>query len=74
MSIGKNTIQGKRLMEIIEQSEAYDAQKKEITEANAALMAAAKAEGFNPKIINHLKRRRKMKPHDRQEADEIYDT
>lgn len=28
MSLGKNTIQGKRLLEIIEQSEAYDAQKK----------------------------------------------
>lgn len=74
MSLGKNTIGGKRLLEIIEQSEAYDAQKKEISEANSALMAAAKAEGFDPKIINHLKKRRKMKPHDRQEADELYDT
>lgn len=72
MSIGKNTIQGKRLLEIIEQSEQYDAQKKEITEVNSALMAAAKAEGFNPKIINILKRRRKMKPHDRQEGDELF--
>lgn len=72
MSIGKNTFQGKRLLEIIEQSEAYDAQKKEITEINSALMAAAKAEGFNPKIINILKRRRKMKPHDRQEGDELF--
>lgn len=72
MSIGKNTIQGKRLLEIVEQSEAYDAQKKEISDANSALMAAAKAEGFNPKAINMLKKRRKMKPHDRQEADEIF--
>lgn len=71
MSIGKNTIQGKRLLEIIEQSEAYDLQKKEIGEENSALMAAAKAEGFNPKAINYLKKRRKMKPHDRQEADDI---
>ncbi len=72
MSLGKNTIGGKRLLEIIEQSEAYDIQKKELTEANSALMAAAKAEGFNPKIINILKRRRKMKPHDRQEGDELF--
>lgn len=71
MSVGKNTIQGKRLLEIIEQSERYDAEKKEITELNSALMAAAKAEGFNPKIINIVKRRRKMKPHDRQEGDEL---
>jgi uncharacterized protein (UPF0335 family) len=71
MSLGKNTIQGKRLLEIVEQSEAYDAQKKEISEANSALMAAAKAEGFNPKAINYLKKRRKMKPHDRQESDDI---
>lgn len=72
MSIGKNTIQGKRLLEIIEQSEAYDADKKEISDLNSALMAAAKAEGFNSKAINLLKRRRKMKPIDRQEADEIF--
>lgn len=56
MSIGKNTIQGKRLLEIIEQSEIYDADKKDISDLNSALMAAAKAEGFNPKIINILKR------------------
>lgn len=74
MSIGKNTIQGKRLLDIIEQSEAYDAQKKEISDLNAALMAAAKAEGFNAKAIGLLKKRRKMKPHDRQEADAIYAT
>jgi uncharacterized protein (UPF0335 family) len=72
MSIGKNTIQGKRLLEIVEQSEAYDAQKKDITDVNSALMAQAKAEGFNTQAIGILKRRRKMKPHDRQEGDAIY--
>jgi uncharacterized protein (UPF0335 family) len=72
MSIGKNTIQGKRLLEIIEQSESYDAEKKEIGNLNTALMAAASAEGFNTKAINVLKKRRKMKPHDRQEGDEIF--
>jgi uncharacterized protein (UPF0335 family) len=72
MSIGKNTIQGKRLLEIIEQSEVYDAEKKDISELNSALMAAAKAEGFNTKAIGILKKRRKMKPHDRQEGDEIF--
>jgi uncharacterized protein (UPF0335 family) len=73
-AVGKNTISGKRLLEIIEQSEAYDAQKKEIADANTALMAQAKAEGFDTKAINLLKKRRKMKPHDRQEADAIYQT
>lgn len=72
-SVGKNTIQGKRLLEIIEHSEAYDASKKEISELDSALMAAARAEGFNTKAIKWLKKRRKMKPHDRQEADEICD-
>lgn len=74
MSLGKNTIQGKRLLEIIEQSERYDADKKEISDLDKALMAAAAAEGFNTKIIRVLKRRRKMKPHDRQEADEMFDS
>lgn len=72
MSIGKNTIAGKRLLEIIEQSEAYDVDKKEINDLDRALMAAALAEGFNTKAIRILKRRRKMKPHDRQEGDEIF--
>lgn len=72
MSMGQNTIQGRRLLEIIEQSEAYDADKKDIGELNSALMAAAKAEGFNTKAISAMKKRRKMKPHDRQEADEIF--
>lgn len=74
MSLGKNTIQGKRLLDIIEQSERYDADKKEISDLDRALMAAASAEGFNTKIIRVLKRRRKMKPHDRQEADEMFDS
>lgn len=72
MSIGKNTVSGKRLLEIIEQSEVYDAEKKDISDLNSALMAAAKAEGFNTKAIGALKKRRKMKPHDRQESDEIF--
>jgi uncharacterized protein (UPF0335 family) len=72
MSIGKNSIQGKRLLEIIEQSEVYDADKKELSDLNAALMGAAKAEGFNTKAISVLKKRRRMKPHDRQEGDEIF--
>jgi uncharacterized protein (UPF0335 family) len=72
MSIGKNTIQGKRLLEIIEQSEVYDADKKSISDLNSALMAAAKSEGFNTKAIAVLKKLRKMKPHDRQEGDEIF--
>lgn len=73
MSIGKNTVAGKRLLEIIEQSEAYDTDKKEIGDLNSALMAEAKAEGFNTKAIGALKKRRKMKPHDRQEADDIFE-
>lgn len=72
MSVGHNTIQGKRLLEIIEQSEVYDAEKKDISDLNSALMAAAKAEGFNSKAINLMKRRRKMKPHDRQESDDLF--
>lgn len=74
MSVGKNSIQGKRLLEIVEQSEQYDAAKKDLSDQNSALMAAAKAEGFNAKAISLLKKRRKMKPHDRQEADALYQT
>lgn len=74
MSMGKNTIQGKRLLEIIEQSEQYDRDKKDISDLNGALMAAAKCEGFNTRAIGELKRRRKMKPHDRQEAESIMDS
>jgi uncharacterized protein (UPF0335 family) len=72
--MGRNTVSGKRLLEIIEQSEQFDTEKKDISDLDRALMAAATAEGFNTKAIRLLKRRRKMKPHDRQEADAIFDS
>ncbi|TAK50260.1 MAG: DUF2312 domain-containing protein [Xanthobacteraceae bacterium] len=74
MSIGHNTIQGRRLLEIVEQMEAYNAQAKEIAGLKSALMAAAKSEGFHSGGIRYLIKVRTMKPHDREEADSIRDS
>lgn len=72
--VGKNTISGKRLREIIEQIEDYRAQKKDISDLESALMAAAKSEGFQPKAIRVTVKLRAMKPHDREEAESLLDS
>lgn len=72
--VGKNTISGKRLLEIVAQVEDYRLQKKDISDLESALMAAAKSEGFSPSHIRAVVKLRAMKPHDREEAESLLDS
>lgn len=74
MSMGKNTVEGTKLLGIVTEVEQLRAQKKELGEQEGAIMAAAKAEGFSPAGIRYLVKVRAMKPHDRQEAEALRDT
>lgn len=74
MSIGKNTIEGTKLLGIVTEVERLRSQKKELSEQESAIMAAAKADGFSPPGIRYLVKVREMKPHDRQEAEAIRDS
>lgn len=74
MSLGKNTVEGTKLLGIVTEVEQLRAQKKELSEQEGAIMAAAKAEGFSPGGIRYLVKVRAMKPHDRQEAEALRDS
>lgn len=71
--IGKNTLAGAELQSYIDRIERIDAAKKQLTEDRKAVMQEAKSRGFVPAGINYVIKARKMKPHDRQEAEGIRD-
>lgn len=73
-TIGKNTVAGDKLLGIVTEIERLRLQKKELSEQESAIMAAAKAEGLSPAGIRYLVKVRAMKPHDRQEAEALRDS
>lgn len=74
MSLGKNTVAGEKLLGIVTEVERCRLQKKDASEQEGAIMAAAKAEGYSPPGIRYLVKVRAMKPHDRQEAEALRDS
>ncbi len=73
MSIGKNTVSGEQLRGFVERVERLRAEKKTISQDEAAVMAEAKAAGFVPAIIRGVLKARSQKPHDRQETEALFD-
>lgn len=71
--IGKNTLSGDQLRGFVERVEAIDQRKKELGADRAMVMAEARSQGFEPKGIQHVVKIRRMKPHDRAEADALAD-
>jgi uncharacterized protein (UPF0335 family) len=71
--LGRNTPNGERLVGFIERVEALRERKKEISADESAVMAEARAEGFDPKVMRALIKRRAEKPHDLQEFDSMLD-
>lgn len=71
--IGKNSVSGKRLMEIVEQIEPLRATKKSLGEQETAILAAAKQEGFLPSGIKLVVKARATKPHDFQDGEQLRD-
>lgn len=74
MNIGRNTASGQALQAFVERVESIRADKKLLTEHEAAVLADAKAQGFIPAAIRHVVKLRAMKPQARQEAEAIIDT
>lgn len=71
--IGKNTPSSAKLMGFVEEIERVNAAIKELQESRTAMYANAKSEGFVPSAIRYVVKARKMKPHDRQEAETTRD-
>ena len=61
------------LVQIIERLERLEEDKKAIVEDMKEVMAAAKATGFDPKIIRKVIALRKMDQADRQEMESLLD-
>jgi uncharacterized protein (UPF0335 family) len=66
--IGRNTAAGRALQEIIEKVERIRQQKKELGDEETAVMASAKAAGFDTTTIRNVIKRRAAKPEAIEEA------
>ena len=64
-------VTGDRLKSFVERLETLEDEKREVAEQMKEVLAEAKGEGFDTKIIRQLLRLRKMKPHDRMEQEEL---
>lgn len=73
MSLGANTVSGDQLRSYVERIEMIRAEKKRLSEEEAAVKAEAKSNGFTPAAIVACVKIRAMKPHDRAEAEAILD-
>ncbi|MBL4757538.1 MAG: DUF2312 domain-containing protein [Rhizobiales bacterium] len=70
---GKNTLAGNQLRGLIERIEELDVKAKAISADKKIVFAEAKSNGFNTIIMKNMIKRRKMKPHDLEEHDNLMD-
>ena len=64
-------VAGERLRQLIEKIERLEDEKKEVGEQIKDVMAEAKGEGFDVKVLRQVLKLRRMKPHDRSEQEEL---
>jgi uncharacterized protein (UPF0335 family) len=73
-TIGKNTPNSELLSSFISRIERIDEEKKALADDRKAIIAEARSAGFNvTQGLNYVLKVRKMKPHDRQEAEAVRD-
>jgi uncharacterized protein (UPF0335 family) len=66
-------VAGDRLKQIVEKIERLEDEKREVSEQIKEVMAEAKGEGFDVKVLRQVLKLRRMKPHDRTEQEELLD-
>jgi len=73
--IGHNSVKitGAQIKSIIERVERIEEERKELGADVREIYAEAKGNGFDPKIIRHIIRLRKMKPDQRAEFEAVVD-
>jgi uncharacterized protein (UPF0335 family) len=64
-------IAGERLRQLVEKIERLEDEKREVGEQIKEVMAEAKGEGFDVKVLRQVLKLRRMKPHDRSEQEEL---
>lgn len=73
MTIGKNTIDGQKVMDFVHRVEAEEKSKKVHGDRITAILAAAKSDGFSPIGIRAIVKARKLKPSQFREGEDIRD-
>lgn len=73
MTIGQNTVSSEMLRSYVERIERLRGERKELGDDILQVKAEAKANGFTPKILDRVIKRREAKPHDLQEWDALTD-
>ena len=72
--IGHNSgIAADQLRSIVTRVENLTAERDEVNEQIREVLSEAKGNGFDVKILRLVLRRRRMKPHDRAEMDQLLD-
>ena len=64
-------VAGDRLKGFIERLETLEEEKQGVMDQIKDVFAEAKGEGFDTRTMRQLMRLRKMKPHDREELEEL---
>jgi uncharacterized protein (UPF0335 family) len=67
-------VAAERLKSFVERLERLEEEKRDVMDQIKDVLAEAKGEGFDIKILRQLLRLRKMKPHDRSEQEELLET
>lgn len=67
-------IAGERLRSFIQRIERLEEEKKTISDDIREVFAEAKSNGFDPKIMRHVLRLRRMEAADRQEQEALLET
>jgi uncharacterized protein (UPF0335 family) len=64
-------IAGDRLRQLIDKIERLEDERREVGDQVKEVMAEAKGEGFDIKVLRQILKLRRMKPHDRTEQEEL---
>jgi uncharacterized protein (UPF0335 family) len=67
-------VAGERLRAFIQRIEKLEEEKKALSDDIREVFAEAKGNGFDPKIMRHVLRLRKMDSGDRQEEEALIET
>jgi uncharacterized protein (UPF0335 family) len=71
--IGKNTPNAEKLRGFVDELERIEGMKADLGQQKRLIMERAKSDGFDTKAIGYLLKVRKMKPHDRADAETLRD-
>lgn len=73
MSMGHNSVDGKRMASLVERIEKLEAEKADLAEDIKTIYDEASGAGFNKKVLRKLIALRREDAEDRKEREELLD-